>query len=186
MKKKQHGALRWIVTVAILASIIMISNTIDVEHVNADNQQKVITSQMKENPVRQHESALTHEDVVALTNTFMDILVQDVDNDYKVIQFQRKAELLHAFEQVATKDVAKDFVDFYYMEESDGMYILPTETPPWFIEENDYDMITIDASTVKVMQENTTDLYGDYKVEFEFTYDNGWRITDINYHQFFV
>ncbi|WP_339228601.1 hypothetical protein NSQ77_02260 [Oceanobacillus sp. FSL K6-2867] len=186
MGKKQHGTLKWIVAFAVLICMMMFSNAIEVEHVNAENQQKMLSYQMKEKPASQQESSLTHEEIVKLTNKFMDTLVQDVDNDYRVTKFQTKAELLEAFEQIAAKEVAQDYIDFYYMEESDGMYILPTETPPWFIEENDYDMITVDASTVKVIQKNTTDLYGDYKVEFEFTYDKGWRITDVNYHQFFV
>ncbi|MBR3121041.1 hypothetical protein [Oceanobacillus profundus] len=186
MRKKRHSVLKWSLTIAILTCIIMFGNPIEVEHVNAENQQKMISYQMKEKPIAQQEPTLTHENVVSLTNTFMDILVQDVDNDYRVIGFQTKDELLGAFEQVTTKEVAQDYVEFYYLEESDGMYILPTETPPWFIEENDYDMIPVDASTVKVIQENTTELYGDYKVEFEFTYDNGWKITDVNYHQFYV
>ncbi|MFC4023682.1 hypothetical protein ACFOUV_07750 [Oceanobacillus longus] len=182
--KKHHMTLKWIIPIGVIALFLLVGNlTVNKEQVFANDHQQIKTlSSVKEVVKTQGEQKLTHEEVIKITNRFMDILVQDIDANYKVIHFDTKDELLNEFEKVTTKETAQQFVDFYYSEEADGMYILPTETPPWFLEENDYDMITVDASTVKVVQDNHTDLDGNYSLELEFRFDNDWKITNITYN----
>ncbi|SET33177.1 hypothetical protein SAMN05216389_10918 [Oceanobacillus limi] len=125
---------------------------------------------------------LTHEEILQLTDEFMNLLVQEIDEDYQVRNFDTKEELLEAFEEVTTHEVAYDFVDFYYTEELGKLYIIPTETPPWFMEENDYDVIQLNQEGVKVIQENDSVLYGEYTIELVFTKVNGsWKITEVTY-----
>ncbi|SFA91873.1 hypothetical protein SAMN04488072_103263 [Lentibacillus halodurans] len=125
---------------------------------------------------------LSHDQIVSLTDRFMDMLVQETDEMNQVIHFDSKRALLEEFETITTKEVASEYVQYYFHETSDGLYLKPTETPPWFQEHHDYDMIQKDYNTMKVVQENTTDLYGTYTVRFEFTWYNGqWRIADINH-----
>ncbi|MFB4169247.1 hypothetical protein [Virgibacillus sp. JSM 102003] len=131
----------------------------------------------KESP----EKELTHDQIVSLTNQFMQTLVQDIDSNNKVVNYNTKNELLEEFEKVTTKNVAIKYVDYYYQNKTNGLYIKPTETPPWFNEKNDYDMIRREDNVVKVIQENKSDLYGAFTVEIEFTYHDKWKITDINY-----
>ncbi|WP_067725649.1 hypothetical protein [Oceanobacillus damuensis] len=183
MTKQAKKGLKWIITSGIVAMFVLIGTVIDRELVLAKDHQQIELSTIKENKeVIADNAELQHDDVIHLTSTFMDILVQDVDEKYKVKSFDTKEELLDEFEKVTARTTAQEYVDFYYMEEADGMYILPTETPPWFLEENDYDMIKVDDSTVKVVQENYTDLYGDYVLELEFTFDGDWKITEILYN----
>ncbi|WP_249871145.1 hypothetical protein [Oceanobacillus saliphilus] len=180
---KQPKKLKWIITIGIVALLVYIgSTTINKELVLADDHEQINMSSLTKDELFSSEAALTHDDVVHLTRTFMDILVQDTNVNYQVINFNTKEELLNEFEKVTTKETAQDYVDFYYTEEADGMYILPTETPPWFLEGNEYDMINVDASTVKVVQENYTDLYGYYTLELEFTFDGDWKITEIMFY----
>ncbi|MFD1361421.1 hypothetical protein [Lentibacillus salinarum] len=125
---------------------------------------------------------LSHAKVVKLTDQFMDMILQETDEANKVIHFDTKQAVLKEFENITTKDVASDYVQFYFHEASDGLYLKPTETPPWFHENHDYDMIRKDAGTVEVVQKNTTDLYGTYTVSIEFSWDNDqWSITNINH-----
>lgn len=111
----------------------------------------------------------------------MEILIQKADDNYKVKKYQTKTDLLHAFEEVTTNDVAQPYVDFYYEEKNDGLYILPTEIPAWFVEENAYDIIQMEGNKVKVIQENNSPLHGTYHIEIEFTFQKEWKITDIKY-----
>lgn len=123
----------------------------------------------------------THEEIVKLTDQFMEILVQDINENYKVIAYQSKEELLEAFEEVTTKEVAKVYVDFYYEEKDDGLYIIPTETPPWFMEENPYDMVQLNNEQIKISQTNETVFYDAYSIEIELSFDEKWKITKITH-----
>ena len=35
---------------------------------------------------------------------------------------------------------------------------------------------------MKITQKNKSDLYGDYMIEIELTYDESWKITNIYHH----
>lgn len=128
------------------------------------------------------DQTISHGKIVTLTDQFMNQLVQEIDDDYKVIHFDTKKALIASFDDIAKREVVVEFIDFYYEETPDGLYIVPTETPPWFIENNDYDVIQLNTNQVEVVQENETDLYGQYIITYEFTFDDndGWKITKIN------
>lgn len=125
---------------------------------------------------------LSHDQIVSLTDQFMETLVQETNERNQVIHFDTKSVLLEEFEKITTKEVAADYVEFYFTEKNGELYIKPTETPPWFNENSDYDMIHEGNHTVKVIQENTTDLYGTYTIMIEFKWKDGqWRITGISH-----
>ncbi|MUK90053.1 hypothetical protein GMD78_16905 [Ornithinibacillus sp. L9] len=125
---------------------------------------------------------ITHMEIVKLTDEFMNILVQDIDEEYRVVHFDTKEELVRKFEEVTTQEVAFPYVDYYYNEEAGSLYIVPTETPPWFMEENDYDIVQLDENQIKIIQENQSVLYGNYIIEIVFTHHNDkWKITEILY-----
>lgn len=126
------------------------------------------------------DQTITHEEIVGLTDKFMEQLVQEIDEDYRVVHFDTKEALEASFDHIAKREVTAEYVDFYYEETADGLYILPTETPPWFIKENDYNVIQLKKDQVEVIQENQTDLYGAYTITYEFSFDvDGWKITKI-------
>ncbi|UFT98171.1 hypothetical protein KO561_13280 [Radiobacillus kanasensis] len=112
-----------------------------------------------------------------ITDVFMDKLVQEVDEHNKAVNVQTKKELIAEFSSIATEKVAKKYVDVYYIEKEDGLYVIPTETPPWFDKTNTYKE-SKKEDTVIIQQTNQSDLYGSYQVEFEFRYDNGWKLTN--------
>ncbi|SDQ29669.1 hypothetical protein [Virgibacillus salinus] len=176
--------LKWIISCAIILPLFFMIQTTEVqtastvEYSNNHENSKVSAQTLKkETPEKQ----LSHDRIVSLTNQFMKTLVQDIDSNNKVVNFDRKKELLEEFEKVTTKNVASEYVDYYYRSKPSGLYIVPTETPPWFNEKNDYDMIEKESNVVKVVQENKSDLDGAYTVKIEFTYNDKWKITDIEY-----
>ncbi|ENH97126.1 hypothetical protein J416_06742 [Gracilibacillus halophilus YIM-C55.5] len=127
----------------------------------------------------QHQ--LTHEDIVKKTDQFMDTLVQDIDKNYRVKNYDTKKELLSEFESFMNKEVAKPYIDFYYKEKEEGLYIVPTETPAWFDNDNTYEKIEEENEHVVIQQTNQTDLYGEYTITIGFEYIDGtWKISSID------
>ncbi|GAA0440899.1 hypothetical protein GCM10008983_17500 [Lentibacillus halophilus] len=127
------------------------------------------------------DKSLTHERIVALTGRFRDLLVPKIDETNKVVKYDTLDEFKKAFETVSTRKVASKYVDYYFYEQTDGLYVKPTETPPWFHEQEDYEMIRKNTEKVEISQTNQTDLYGTYTIKIEFTYDNQWKITGVSY-----
>lgn len=124
---------------------------------------------------------LEHNELLDITNTFMEMLVQDVDQQYKVDGMDTKEALIDKFKNIATAEVAEEYVSYYYEEKEDGLYIIPTETPPWLTESEPYQKENIGKNKMKITQQNQSDLYGDYTIEIELTYKKKWIITNI-YH----
>ncbi|PAV27726.1 hypothetical protein CIL05_20480 [Virgibacillus profundi] len=188
MKKKHLRISKWIFIIGFIL-LFLSYNASDfysasaVSNTGKDHQQieKQLFKETSIQSLKNEEATIQHDQIVALTDQFMDILVQEIDKNYKVVNYDTKVELLNQFESVSTKEVATPYVDYFYYEEADGLYIVPTETPPWFNEENDYDVIQLEDKKVKVTQDNQDALFGDYTIEYEFTYDNDWKITKINH-----
>lgn len=146
------------------------------EHANEQEGESEATQESQE-----IEVDISHEEIVSLTEQFMDTIVQDTDNNYQIIHYHTKNELLDEFEKISTREVAEPYVDFYFEEKEDGLYIIPTETPPWFNPNNDYDIIPSNNKVV-IIQNNKTDLDGKYTIQYEFTHGaDGWKITEIEH-----
>ncbi|GAA5417726.1 hypothetical protein Pryu01_02801 [Paraliobacillus ryukyuensis] len=129
------------------------------------------------------ELTLSHEKIVEKTSAFMDILVQETDQQYKVKGMSTKQALIKAFNDVASSEVAKKYVDVYYNEKDDGLYIVPTELPPWFVADQDYQKEKISDNKYRIQQSNQSDLYGNYEIELELSYvQQKWKITSVNYN----
>ncbi|WP_152655012.1 hypothetical protein [Oceanobacillus sp. CFH 90083] len=121
------------------------------------------------------------EEVIRVMNGLGDTLKQDVDDSYKLKHYATEQELISAFEAYTTPELARDFVDYYFRAEADGVYVIPTHTEPWFQEENEYDMINTSNHSVQIVQENENDMVGSYTLVVELILQNGWKIQDISY-----
>ncbi|TRM13011.1 hypothetical protein FH966_15575 [Lentibacillus cibarius] len=148
------------------------------DHIEADN---AVTEKAKPASNSKTIKKLDHERVVSLTSQFMNLIVQETNESYKVLHYNSKNQLLKAFTKVSSKEVATKYIDYYFNEKPDGLYLKPTETPPWFHEEEDYDMIRKNDNTVEVTQTNTTELYGTRTINITFTFHNKWKITGITF-----
>lgn len=148
----------------------------------SDNISAVTAEQVKaEKNEAVEQPELNKEQIEQLTAAFMDKVTQDIDTNYKVLNYNTKEDLLKSFDEVATRDVSGPIVDFYFTEEEDGLYILPTETPAWFNPDNSYKEETDSDKYVTITQSNTDDLHGNYTIEIKFLYDGGWKIAAVKY-----
>lgn len=118
-----------------------------------------------------------------LLDQFMNALVQEIDEDsYKVLNLSSKEELLALFSSFATEEVANKFVDVYYEERDNALYIIPTELPPWIQQGIPYERSKREEGKWLLSQQNKSELYGTYRINVLFEKrGNGWIITDISY-----
>ena len=121
------------------------------------------------------------DEVIRVMNGLEDTLKQDADDSYKLKHYATEQELTEAFEAYVTPELAAAFVDYYFRAAAEGVYVIPTQTEPWFQEENEYDMINISNHSVQVVQENENDMVGSYTLVVEMAFQNGWKIQDISY-----
>lgn len=164
------GKMKWVFYMGVLLSLFLFTYQVAaIEYEASDSEEKL------------DEQTITHEEIIVLTDKFMEQLVQEIDDDYRVVHFDTKEALESSFDDIAMREVTVEYTDFYYEETADGLYILPTETPPWFIETNDYHVIQLNKGQVKVVQENETHLYGQYTITYEFSFEDKehWKITNI-------
>ncbi|MFC3039374.1 hypothetical protein ACFOGI_03860 [Virgibacillus xinjiangensis] len=182
MKDKfTKGKLTILIGSILTVLLLNMLNTYGLPHVIAEEHGQSEKQSVKKE-LNNTEGQPSHQEIVELTSRFMDLLVQDIDKQYKVINYRTKEQLLQEFENVTDRQTAKPYVDYYYTEKADGLYLLPTETPRWFSEKNSYDMVQLEDDRVKVIQENDSVLYGNYQIEIEFTLkENEWLITDVTH-----
>ena len=118
------------------------------------------------------------------TDAFIDNLMLPVDDSYRVENVQSIDELFARYHGVATPSVVKPYLDFYFTEEPTGVYLLPTELPPWFEKAYPYQLEAIDQHKISVTQENRhIELYGSYQIKlvFEWIEGQGWIIVAIDH-----
>ncbi|WP_186576445.1 hypothetical protein [Aquibacillus kalidii] len=148
---------------------------------SSDHPSMFVSAQVQTTTLQEQENTeeLSHDVIVSITDKFMDTLVQEVDDHYKVLLFHTKSELIEAFSSIASKEVASKYIDIYYQEKENGLYIIATETPPWFEKNRIYEKIKLGDNRVKVTQSNQNEIFGEYNIDLEFTYSNEWKLTNI-------
>lgn len=171
--KKRYSL--FIISVSACIGLILLSAYSQEEVVYAEDYSEHFTS------TPEKELDMNHSTVVNKMNGLMDTLIQDVDNNYKVQAYDTREGLQQAFEQHTSQSLAEQFVDYYFIEKSDGMYIIPMESPSWFQEENDYDMIKKDENTIQLIQDNYNEMVGEYTLVVDFTFQQDWKISGVTY-----
>ncbi|TDQ40298.1 hypothetical protein [Aureibacillus halotolerans] len=118
--------------------------------------------------------------VEQLTSDFMNTLKQNANSDFIVENIHNKEDLYEAFEPIAERDAVKPYIDFFFHEEDGHLYIVPTELPPWFNPNHDFDLTVKSPQSFFITQHTSNELYGDYSIEIWFTNKAGsWKIEEI-------
>lgn len=148
------------------------------EHQQASERQRVINTEGTLDT--QTPPSFTEEGLIYLTTVYLGLIKQPIDEDYHLTEVASMDELYALFDEVATANVSEPHLDYYFTETETGIYLRPTELPPWFDRNQPYDIIHVSDQEVVVRQmvENI-DLYGPYTIELQFSYDKSWKITDV-------
>jgi hypothetical protein len=126
----------------------------------------------------EHQSE-TGPNAEKLAGLFIQQLKQPVDDNYKVLHHQTKNDLIDHLSQYASRDIAQYYVDGLFEEKDGELYIIPTELPPWLIDDKSYELKQVDRQTYRLTQENNSDLYGSYKIEMIFKKEQNWIIDQV-------
>ncbi|SDC47157.1 hypothetical protein SAMN05421734_10979 [Pelagirhabdus alkalitolerans] len=129
----------------------------------------------------EQKDSLADEVIRDLTDQFIDRLAQPTDEDYRVQEFNTKSELIQSFSDIATEETVAPYIDFYYDELDDGLYIVPTSLPPWVDTEEAYTLDYESDEKVVMTQDVQSKMYGHYRIEITFGYEDGWRIVSIEH-----
>lgn len=181
MRKKRIAG--GIISAGTLAFLLGMTDTPSILHSEENtNQTEEVIAVEKEGiqPSLEEKEAkeLTHEQVISLTDRFMEELVQNTDESYKVVNYQTKKAFIEDFTQLTSQEVAEEYINTYYVQEEDGLYVIPTSTPPWFVKEQAYEMERVAEDTFIITQHNRSELHGEYTLELKLTYQDKWKITD--------
>lgn len=134
--------------------------------------------QLSEGPESIH---LTEEELFEKTEAFIQIMVQDLDQNYMVKGISSKKALIEQYSDVVTEEALKPYIDYYFEEHEGGLYVLPTELPPWFMPDRPYEKTQLDNGNIVIEQENELEMYGRYRIKIELSYQDGWKIVGIEH-----
>src|SRR5690625_3123088 len=113
MRKDKRGKnVKWVLCAGILSLCFFFIQTTELQIVSATDVKEALNHSTTNAEIPNKDHTLSHEQIIALTDQFMETLVQKT-KDTKVINFDTKEKILHAFDDIATKEVASTYVDYY-------------------------------------------------------------------------
>ncbi|WLD92464.1 hypothetical protein [Alkalihalobacillus sp. AL-G] len=158
------------------AELVMTSSSIKLEE---ESKEKVQTYTTVHTPEPKQP---TKGDFLQIADHFMDEIVQPADDEYKVMTFTTKQQLVEYLSQYSSPEIARYYVDGLYEEKNGELYIIPTELPPWIIMGEPADLTEVSEENYTLTQINKSDLYGNYKINLTFKEQDGkWKINDVEY-----
>ncbi|MFP4200166.1 MAG: S-layer homology domain-containing protein [Clostridia bacterium] len=106
------------------------------------------------------------EDAVALEGEFEDRFYQDTIGDEdplpRVEDFDRMDDLVDHLVEIMDRDLAESYVNDYYEERSDRLYLIPKDGPTSLQTEEDFDLSMKTPTRYQLTQEGSSGLVGDY------------------------
>ncbi len=128
-------------------------------------------------------SELTENKAVQILNdyrtTFMDV-VENTDDQGALENYQTKEELKSDFMTVMSESLAESYVSTYFEEENGTIFVVATEAPVWFEENQDYSFEQISDEEYEVTQDQRNDLIGDLRMTYVITSDNEtWIVSEV-------
>ncbi len=116
-----------------------------------------------------------------ILDEFQQRLIQDIDEDYRVLDFDTKQELIEYISEISDPSIAEEYVDEFYEMKDGGLYIIPRDGPMLIDTGKDYTVNRVSQSEYQIVQTGENELWGNYTIEttVEKTGDK-WRITSID------
>lgn len=124
-------------------------------------------------------SKLTKEKAINIENKFFDMIFdpETVEKSNEVKDYNTKKELISDASTIAEKKLVEDYVDNFYREENNKLYIIPKGGPARIIKESPYKIKKINDTTYEAIQNEQDQMRGKYKLTVEFKYlDGKWKI----------
>ncbi|MCM3718028.1 hypothetical protein [Fictibacillus phosphorivorans] len=165
----------------VMLSFLFVPNIPDQIQESSSTKNKAITQPVnaEEKKARGEEIPEFSEDLAKKNaNLFMEALKQETDENYKVINYSSKEELISHLTNYVSEDIVAYYTDGLFEERESSLYIIPTELPPWLEEEKPVNIKQLSDKSFRVYQKNSSELYGIYEITLGYEYIDGkWIIT---------
>jgi hypothetical protein len=136
-----------------------------------------------EDPIEDEKQIEEEPPVEYLITEFEERLLQDIEQDYEVINFTSKQELIDHLSEITTDEIAEQYIEEFYREEGDKLYIIPRDGPMWIDTGMPYEVEKRSETEYLVVQEGENELWGAYRIEVTLRHNlEGWIIEDIETH----
>lgn len=166
---------------AVMLSFLFVPNIPDQIQENSSTKDKAISQPVNAEEKKTGEKKIPEfNEELAKKNAslFMEALKQETDDNYKVINYSSKDELITYLTNYVSEDIAAYYTDGLFEEKESSLYIIPTELPPWLEEEEPVNIKQLSDTSYRVYQKNSSDLYGIYEITLGYEYIDGkWIIT---------
>lgn len=130
----------------------------------------------KDNP--EENQTIQKPDYTQIESTFKERLIVETDNQSKVKDFYTKEALVEHLETILATDLAKGYVDRYYHEENDGLYLETQDSPVWLDTEDEFESTKQSEKEYRVVQQGENQLLGEYELMITYQYkEEQWKIT---------
>lgn len=133
-----------------------------------------------EQPNDENEDVITEEKVLHIIDQFQNRLFVEVDDDLKVKSFNTKEELAQFIAEYAEKNLVYEFVDQFYYEDEDGLYIIPQSSPPLLDVHEPITLEQLNDERYLVTQAHQSEAYGELTFNILIEIVNG-RLIITNY-----
>ncbi|WP_026676666.1 hypothetical protein [Fictibacillus gelatini] len=165
---------------SILAFLVTFSATPNTQ-VPVEKTEKVSMVPVATKDVATKENVKPKPNVELLAREFIKKLNPKSNSHYKVLGVSSKKELINQLQKVASRSVAKKYVDLLFEEKNDGLYVIPTDLPPWFNPEENYHLKKTSNTSYHLIQHNSNELDGIYTIKMDFLWNNGrWIISSVS------
>jgi hypothetical protein len=173
----------------ILAAIILISgscsygtggNKTPAEEDAAEQERSTLASENNDQTEKEDESD-SSPPLEYILDEFQKRLIQEIDQDYRVLDFDTKQGLIEYLSEVSDPSIAEEYVNQFYEMKDGGLYIIPRDGPMLIDTGKDYTVNKISQSKYQVLQSGANELWGNYAIETTVEKTGGkWRITRID------
>ncbi len=119
--------------------------------------------------------------VTKLENQYKSVLIQPISDQRNVLKFDTKQQLIKAFTEVMSHDLAAENADAFYRENSEGLFLESRGGPITLNAAPDYNLAKIKDREYKVTQEKSGEYTGNARLSITYIYHDGkWIIQDRN------
>lgn len=126
---------------------------------------------------------LTDDEAVKTLNEYRDTfmrMVENTEDDGSLRDYATKEEVKTELQMIMSEQLAESYVSHYFEEDNGKLYIVPTEAPVWFEEEQEFMFEEVSETEYEVSQEQSDELIGIVRMNYMLTLDGeGWIVSEI-------
>ncbi|UOQ48553.1 hypothetical protein MUN88_21405 [Gracilibacillus caseinilyticus] len=107
-------------------------------------------------------------------------VINNADDQGTVSDFTTKEALQEEFMTIMSEELASSYVDQYFQETDGQLFVVPTEAPIWFKEDQAFQMQEVSKTEYEIIQEQTNELIGEVKMTYVLTSnDDKWIVQEV-------